>query len=243
MIKLFRKIRHKMLIENKLSKYLIYSIGEIILVVIGILIALQVNNWKANQAEIKQQNLILTNLNLELNNNLMNLNTAIEFSETYINSSENLLLSMNNLATNKYKGERLDSLLSNFGFSKWKRSNLNIKSLESSGSLNSVENNELKKLIYDWMNQIEDLEILEKRSDYAFQYYIDYIKKNGSWREIDKYMLARVKGSQLLPSNDQLLMSPEFENCVNDLNIFETHKYNMYIGIKVKLNQLIEYTE
>jgi len=243
MIKLFRKIRHKMLTENKFSKYLIYSIGEIILVVIGILIALQVNNWKENQAEIKQQNLILTNLNLELYNNLKNLNTAIEFSETYINSSENLLLSMNNLATNKYKDERLDSLLSNFGFSKWKRSNLNIKSLESSGSLNSVENNELKKLIYDWMNQIEDLEILEKRSDYAFQYYIDYIKKNGSWREIDKYMLARVKGSQLLPSNDHLLMSPEFENCVNDLNIFETHKYNMYKGIKIKLNQLIEYTE
>jgi hypothetical protein len=243
MIKFFRNIRHKMLTENKLSKYLIYSIGEIILVVIGILIALQVNNWKENQAEIKQQNLILTNLNLELNNNLKNLNTAIKFSETYINSSENLLLSMNNLATNKYKGERLDSLLSNFGFSKWKRSNLNIKSLESSGSLNSVENNELKKLIYDWMNQIEELEILEKRSDYAFQYYIDYIKKNGSWREIDKYMLARVKGSQLLPSNDHLLMLPEFENCVNDLNIFETHKYNMYKVIKVKLNQLIEYTE
>jgi len=232
-----------MLTENKFSKYLIYSIGEIILVVIGILIALQVNNWKENQAEIKQQNLILTNLNLELNNNLKNLNTAIEFSETYMNSSENLLLSMNNLATNKYKGERLDSLLSNFGFSKWKRSNLNIKSLESSGSLNSVENNELKKLIYDWMNQIEELEILEKRSDYSFQYYIDYIKKNGSWREIDKYMLERVQGSHILQSNDHLLLSSEFENCVNDLNIFETHKYNRYKQIKVTLNQLIEYTK
>ena len=232
-----------MLTENKFSKYLIYAIGEIILVVIGILIALGINNWKENQTEIKQQNVILANLNLELNNNLKNLNTAIEFSETYINLSENLLLSMNNLTTNKYKGEKLDSLLSNFGFSKWKRSNLNIKSLESSGSLNSVENNELKKLIYDWMNQIEEMEILEKRSDYAFQYYIDYIKKNGSWREIDKYMFKRVKGSQILPSNDHLLISHEFENCVNDLNIFETHKYNMYKRIKTELNQLIEYTE
>ncbi len=44
MIKFFRKIRQKMLIENKFSKYLIYAIGEIILVVIGILIALQINN-------------------------------------------------------------------------------------------------------------------------------------------------------------------------------------------------------
>jgi hypothetical protein len=243
MIKFFRKIRKKMLTENKISGYLIYAIGEIILVVIGILIALGINNWKENQTEIKQQNVILENLNLELNNNLKNLNTAIKFSEVYINSSENLLLSMNNLTTKKYKGEKLDSLLSKFDYSKWKRSSLNMKSIESSGSLNTVENNELKELIYDWMGQIENLETLEKRSDYAFQYYVDYIKKNGSWREIDKYMIERVKGSQILPSNDHLLVSPEFENCVNDLNIFETHKNNMYKEIKVKLNQLIEFTE
>jgi len=49
MIKLFRKFRQKLLSENKLSKYLIYAIGEIILVVIGILIALQINNWNENR--------------------------------------------------------------------------------------------------------------------------------------------------------------------------------------------------
>ncbi|MDT0538609.1 MULTISPECIES: DUF6090 family protein [Croceitalea] len=45
MIKFFRKIRQRLLTENKFSKYLVYAIGEIILVVIGILIALQINNW------------------------------------------------------------------------------------------------------------------------------------------------------------------------------------------------------
>ncbi len=44
MIKFFRKIRQKLITENKFSKYLLYAIGEIILVVIGILIALQFNN-------------------------------------------------------------------------------------------------------------------------------------------------------------------------------------------------------
>ena len=44
MIKFFRKIRQKLISENKFSKYLIYAIGEIVLVVIGILIALQINN-------------------------------------------------------------------------------------------------------------------------------------------------------------------------------------------------------
>ena len=45
MIKFFRHIRKKLLSENKFSKYLLYAIGEIILVVIGILIALQINYW------------------------------------------------------------------------------------------------------------------------------------------------------------------------------------------------------
>ena len=54
MIKFFRKIRQKLLSENKFSKYLIYAIGEIVLVVIGILIALQVNNWN-EQRKIKNQ--------------------------------------------------------------------------------------------------------------------------------------------------------------------------------------------
>jgi hypothetical protein len=59
MIKFFRKIRQKMLTENKFSKYLIYAIGEIILVVIGILIALQINNW--NEAR-KYKNLEIITL-------------------------------------------------------------------------------------------------------------------------------------------------------------------------------------
>jgi len=49
MIKFFRKIRQKTLTENKFGKYLTYAIGEIILVVIGILIALSINNWNENR--------------------------------------------------------------------------------------------------------------------------------------------------------------------------------------------------
>ncbi|MFK7783267.1 DUF6090 family protein, partial [Psychroserpens sp.] len=45
MIKLFRKIRYNLMSENKTGKYFKYAIGEIVLVVIGILIALQINNW------------------------------------------------------------------------------------------------------------------------------------------------------------------------------------------------------
>lgn len=72
MIKFFRKIRQRLLTENKFSKYLIYAIGEIVLVVIGILIALALNNWSEKAKEIDfavkevenlSQNLYDTNLN------------------------------------------------------------------------------------------------------------------------------------------------------------------------------------
>lgn len=56
MVQIFRKIRQKLLVENKISQYLTYAIGEIFLVVIGILIALQVNNWSVeNNSKIKEE--------------------------------------------------------------------------------------------------------------------------------------------------------------------------------------------
>jgi len=54
MIKFFRKIRQQLVSQNKLSKYLLYAIGEIILVVIGILIALSINNWNSERNEISK---------------------------------------------------------------------------------------------------------------------------------------------------------------------------------------------
>lgn len=70
MIKFFRRIRQQLLTENKISKYLLYAIGEIVLVVIGILIALQLNNWndmdKDRTVEIKILQEILGNLELDL---------------------------------------------------------------------------------------------------------------------------------------------------------------------------------
>jgi hypothetical protein len=62
MIKFFRKIRHNLLMENKTGKYLKYAIGEIILVVIGIWIALQINNWNEDRKSLRAEKEILTNL-------------------------------------------------------------------------------------------------------------------------------------------------------------------------------------
>lgn len=62
MLKFFGKIRKQLLSENSFSKYLLYALGEIILVVIGILIALQINNWNERQKEDQMAQTILIGL-------------------------------------------------------------------------------------------------------------------------------------------------------------------------------------
>ncbi len=62
MIKFFRKIRQQLLAENKFTKYLIYALGEIVLVVIGILIALQINNWNEAQKDHAYEVKMLTEI-------------------------------------------------------------------------------------------------------------------------------------------------------------------------------------
>ena len=66
MIKFFRKIRRNLLSEGKTGKYFKYAIGEILLVVIGILIALSINNWNGNNKDIQKEQLYLKALHEEL---------------------------------------------------------------------------------------------------------------------------------------------------------------------------------
>lgn len=69
MIKFYRQIRQSLIMENKTAKYLKYAIGEIVLVVIGILIALQINNWNEQRKNEITKQIYLKSLIAELRNN------------------------------------------------------------------------------------------------------------------------------------------------------------------------------
>jgi hypothetical protein len=93
MIKFFRKIRQKMLTENKFSKYLLYAIGEIFLVVIGILIALQINNLNEEKKNREFEKETLTQIQENINNDKLALTQIVnDFSKAII-SSEKILQS------------------------------------------------------------------------------------------------------------------------------------------------------
>lgn len=78
MIKFFRKIRYDLMEKNKTGKYLKYAFGEIILVVIGILIALQINNFNNGRQEMKIEQSYLLSLQSEYETNLEKINICLQ---------------------------------------------------------------------------------------------------------------------------------------------------------------------
>ena len=72
MLRFFRQIRQRLLTDNKFSKYLLYAVGEILLVMIGILLALQVNNWNEARKSRADEIKILANIKKALQSDLEN---------------------------------------------------------------------------------------------------------------------------------------------------------------------------
>jgi len=87
MLKFFRKIRFNLMETGKTGKYLKYAIGEIILVVIGILIALQINNWNEGRKAVKQEIKILSELKNDLKTNLNEITETFNTTTTRKNST------------------------------------------------------------------------------------------------------------------------------------------------------------
>ncbi|WP_228851767.1 DUF6090 family protein [Aegicerativicinus sediminis] len=79
MITFLRKIRQKLLTENKFTRYFIYALGEIILVVIGILIALQVNTWQLEKKDRQIEKTLLKNIKRDLESDISELRRVKEF--------------------------------------------------------------------------------------------------------------------------------------------------------------------
>jgi hypothetical protein len=144
MIKFFRKIRQRLLNENKLSKYLIYAIGEIILVVIGILIALEINSLNEGKKNRILERTVLSEIESTTNNNINQLKRTIEGMEMMSRSGEIIL----NVWENKTPYS--DSLNIHFQRSAWNGmnwitgySNAGYENLKNIG-FDIITNNSLK---------------------------------------------------------------------------------------------------
>ena len=88
MLRFFRNIRQRLLTDNKVSKYLLYAVGEILLVVIGILIALQINNWNEWRKDREKEHKILESLSENLHRNIEIFHNGLGMIQKLDNSSK-----------------------------------------------------------------------------------------------------------------------------------------------------------
>jgi len=175
MIKFFRKIRQQLLTENKFSKYLIYAIGEIILVVIGILIALSINNKNQDGKERAEETIILKQLLGDFNLNLEQLDQKISFRVEFMNSSKTLFKYIDN-PTFRKKDSIDHHIAKTLPYATFDPI---MNNLASSGELILIKNIELKQALTHWSSNINDViedEVIWKnyRNDYYFPFIIQH---------------------------------------------------------------------
>ena len=151
MIKFFRKMRQRRLSENKFSKYLLYAIGEIVLVVIGILIALSINNWNESRKEKISEINILQDIKGSISTDIIQLKSRTELAENDIKSA-NIIL--NYLEKNLVYNDSLDKYFVIIASTANKDFSPQIsayKVLESKG-IDLISNGQLKKEILNLYN-------------------------------------------------------------------------------------------
>jgi hypothetical protein len=155
MIKFFRKIRQKLLSENKFSKYLIYAIGEIILVVIGILIALQVNNLNNDKLERNREAKYLKNIILDLEKDIVSLDYLIQFRKNRIKGDKEIIEHINGKPIENLI-ELSKSIVNSMMEERFSPNNSTFTELANSGNLSLISNDSIKVLLLE-LNEINKM--------------------------------------------------------------------------------------
>ena len=171
MIKLYRKIRYDFMEKNKTGKYLKYAIGEIILVMIGILLAMQINNWNEDRKDRIKEQVILKQLKEDYQANLIQLKLKIDMRNTIIKSALNIFKAMD------YPNEIIrDSLIKDIGTVNDDPTFDPIQNdLTSSGNLSLITNVQLKRLLSNWSSDIVALTEVEKNWSFMVNQQMEHV--------------------------------------------------------------------
>lgn len=145
MIKFFRKIRYDLMKQNKTSKYFKYAIGEIILVVIGILIALQINNWNQNRLNNNLESQYYERLLEDLEEERAIIQATLNYSHQVSLHAKNAIAVFEN--SEDMNSNPVDNLVDMYQASQLQDPNSatsTYKELIASGQINLIQNDNLK---------------------------------------------------------------------------------------------------
>ena len=225
MIKFFRKIRQNLLAEGKTEKYINYAIGEIVLVVIGILIALSINNWNESRKNKLTESEYYCKLLADFELDRQNIAVLYEESEHKIEISKRLLLELNN--KNKDKSYLLNNYLQGLRTNAFVSSKVAMTDIVSSGKLNLLTNDSLKNDLLRYYGELDkllyQLEINQSKSLERVFLYDDHLQFGGQYFEYVEKSLGK-EILQTLPVNNWHLDSESkyYKQFQNDLVFFVT---------------------
>jgi hypothetical protein len=230
MIKLFRKIRYDLIEKNKTGKYIKYAIGEIILVVIGILIALSINNWNENQINNLKETEILLGLKNEFENNLEALIASNKFS---LNSNK-ACFALTQIIQNDQvssKSNIVDSLIKVvINFSAFEAKTGMTDEIINSGKLNLLKNEKLRNRLTLWSGILRNA-----KGDY--KYRSDNYTDNLMPFLMSRLPLSNIESNKKLISNTGIVIpmyskKSRFTYKLSDMDLMEFenqiwhHKHN-----------------
>ncbi len=233
MFNFLRRIRQKVISENHFRKYLLYATGEIVLVVIGILIALQVNEWNQYRKDQKEEQAILKNLKSEF---LQNKATLQEVQEILHNSQKSSIDLMNLMNKDHLILEQinLDSLIFwTVEYYPFNPSNNVFSDLVQSGRLQLLENDSLRNTIFTWSTELENYrnsfeEYQNFVENHMLGYYIDHI----ALKNVDQYGPLQWRETSSFPSDHyEMFKDRKYENLIDNhlyhASLLENHFHRL----------------
>ena len=215
MFRFFRQIRKTLLSENRMGKYLKYAIGEIILVVLGILIALQINNWNESKKLKLQEAEALREIISDLNSNIEKFELALN-GKNRPGNIKNTLGSLNVLMDHLESDQVYhDSLEKHFAIATYSLNNINYKtsgyeSLSSIG-LDLIKDTKLRSEIGEYFSSTIEIpmDVSDGLNNEFESYMLDYMRKEFISNEMTSngiYTL-RPRDYELLRSKGEFLES------------------------------------
>ena len=240
MIKFFRKIRRNLLSEGMTGKYIKYAIGEIILVVIGILIALAISNWNDNRKKNNETSDFKGRLTEEIEININNVDRAIEIQSKHIAASKSML-DMFHKDQENINPESLDSLMIIiYQSASVEINNGTFSEGLNTGKIGSIPSDKLRSALYSLISIISDTRRLEQiNSNDLNGPFTQFLYPNYNYRKMDD-KFSEYKGeigeTKFIDfDNLSLLNNMEFENYMDNRYFNNSVQLEQYEKLKTEL--------
>ena len=252
MIKFFRHIRKSLLMGNKTSKYFKYAIGEIILVVIGILIALQINNWNQERLNAKIETETLINLKQDLNSAVGQLNNKI-FQNNRYRTCDSIAMELIQSKTKVSNDSMYKLLMSHIYTPTFDPELGTLNEIISTGKMDIIKSKALRNHISSWNRYMDELDEVDKRLIYLddnvktplYSKHIPYRNSfNVSINPNSKETIGQnVSNSNFNVNFESFFYTLQFENMYSNYVIYGQIQQTRLLDVKHKMTEMIEIIE